>query len=117
MTQLKKEAQVTHILPALKQNPLLSVKKLADSGYTTIFHPYQGGVTVPDDDGVQLTITKEALLQGWRDGQGLRRVPLVDKITNEQLQTLAIGGNSQCIRIAVGRESCEILAWHIGIPH
>ena len=82
MTQLQKEACKIHILPALKNNSLMSVKVLADHGYTTIFHLYQKGVTIHDQGCVKITVTKKALLQGWGNKQGLWRVPLVDRVTD-----------------------------------
>jgi hypothetical protein len=66
MTQLPAAARVMHILPNL-QVSLMSVSVLANNGFITIFHPYQNGVSVHGPDGVQITVTKEALLQGWRD--------------------------------------------------
>ena len=39
-------ARNAHVLPNLTTNSLISVPKLADAGYTTIFHPHEGGVTV-----------------------------------------------------------------------
>jgi len=36
---LSAEARRTDVLPALRQNMLISVGKLADADYTTIFHP------------------------------------------------------------------------------
>jgi hypothetical protein len=57
----------------------MSVKQLADQGYTTIFHPYLQGVTVHDNDGFKLVTSKPPLLQGWRDTGGLWTVPLVEE--------------------------------------
>jgi hypothetical protein len=59
----------------------MSVKTLADSGYTTIFHPYEQGVTVHGVDDFELTIKNPAVLQGWRKAGGLWTVPIVDKPT------------------------------------
>jgi len=52
------------VIPELKQ-ALISVKQLADQGYTTIFHPHLKGVTVHDNDGFKLVTSKPPLLQGW----------------------------------------------------
>ena len=82
MTQLHNNAQEANILPTLNSNSLMSVKVLADNGYTTIFHPYQAGITVQDKEDVTITITKNALLQGWRDAQGLWHFSLADNVTN-----------------------------------
>ena len=45
---LSATARNAHVLPNLTTNLLISVPKLADAGYTTIFHPHEGGVTVSD---------------------------------------------------------------------
>ena len=57
----------------------MSVSKLADAGYTTIFHPCNEGVTVHDNDDFELTVKSPPLLQGWRQAEGLWTVPLVDQ--------------------------------------
>eukprot|EP00804_Cyclotella_cryptica_P001021 CCRYP_008342-RA/>CCRYP_008342-RA protein AED:0.31 eAED:0.31 QI:0/-1/0/1/-1/1/1/0/401 len=58
---------------------LMSVKKLADQGYTTIFHRYLQGVTVHNKDSFKLITSKPPLLQGWKDAGGLWTVPLVEQ--------------------------------------
>jgi hypothetical protein len=89
MTQLPDEARITHILPNLQES-LLSVSVLADNGCTTIFHPHQGGVTVHGPNGVKINVTKEALLQGWRDPDGLWRVPLANVSSDSAMHTIAL---------------------------
>ena len=64
----------------LKENSLLSVCKLSDAGYRTIFHPGDGGVTVHWHDNVFIRVRKEAVLQGWTDESGLWRVTIKEKI-------------------------------------
>ncbi len=54
----------------------MSVRQLADQGYTTVFHPYLQGATVHDNDSFKLVTNKPSLLQGWRDNGGLWTVPL-----------------------------------------
>ena len=90
MQRLCPAARETHILPELKPNSLLSVKQLADNGYTTIFHPNDRGVTVHDGNDVKLTFTNDAVLQGWRDEKGLWRIPLTDDGNNVNMQTIAL---------------------------
>ena len=46
ITQLSTNARHTDILAALKTNFILSIKVLADNGYTTIFHPCNGDAMV-----------------------------------------------------------------------
>ena len=64
---LNKKARKLDILPSLKANSLLSVCKLSNAGYTTIFHAGDGGVTVHWHDDVFIRVKREAVLQGWRD--------------------------------------------------
>lgn len=63
--QLKAGAREALVVPELSTTALMSVKKLADQGYITVFHPYLEGVTVHDNDSFRLVTTKPLLLQGW----------------------------------------------------
>jgi hypothetical protein len=78
LTQLRPGARKAIVIPELKQ-ALMSIKQLADQGYTTIFHPHLKGVTVHDNDGFKLVTSKPSLLQGWREKGGLWTVPLVEE--------------------------------------
>ncbi len=78
-TKLSKGARVAHVLQGLQPKALMSVKALADEGYTTIFHPHNQGVTVHDGDDVKLTLSSPAVLQGRRNEAGLWTVPIVDE--------------------------------------
>jgi hypothetical protein len=53
-TALSNAAQKAHVLPGLTTNSLVSVPKLADAGYTTIFHSGNKGVTIHDDCNVTI---------------------------------------------------------------
>lgn len=79
LTQLKGGAREAVVIPEMSTKALMSVKQLADQGYTTIFHPYSQGVSVHDNDGFKLVTSKPPLLQGWRDQGGLWTVPLVEE--------------------------------------
>ena len=79
LTQLKGGAREAVVLPEMSTKALMSVKQLADQGYTTIFHPHSQGASVHDNDGFKLVTSKQPLLQGWRDERGLWTVPLVDE--------------------------------------
>lgn len=57
---------------------LLSVSKLDDAGYTTIFHPHEKGVTVHDVDSFKLSLASPPLLQGWRRSGSLWTVPFAE---------------------------------------
>jgi hypothetical protein len=56
LKQLSQKAREAHILPGLK-TPLLSVNKMAEEGYTTIFHPGEEGVAVHKQGTVSITTT------------------------------------------------------------
>ena len=68
----------------------MSVCKLSDAGYTTIFHAGDEGVTVHWHDDIFIQIKKEAVLKGWRDESGLWRVPIKDKVVNQNTDTLIL---------------------------
>lgn len=76
------------ILPALQNNSLMSVKQLADNGYTIIFHPFDRGATVHASDMVEFIFKDQALLQAWRVINGMLQVPLQQK-TNSVVEALA----------------------------
>ena len=86
-TKLSDGAREAHVLKGLKPKALLSVKTLADNGYTTIFHPYDQGVTVHGLDDFELTLKSPALLQGWRRAGGLWTVPIIDEQTSSPART------------------------------
>ena len=94
-SKLNEKARECDLLPDLEENSLISVCKLADAGYTTVFHSGDGGVTVHWHDDVFVRVSKPAILQGWRDGSGLWRVPIREGVTennckNENTETLLI---------------------------
>ncbi len=64
LTQLNVGAREATVIPEMTK-ALMSVRQLADQGYTTIFHPYFQGATVHDNDSFKLVINKPPLLQGW----------------------------------------------------
>jgi hypothetical protein len=93
--KLNKAARDLNILPDLADNSLFSVCKLADAGYTTIFHPGEEGVTVHWQDDIYIRVKKPAMMRGWRDDNGLWRVPIKegdtrDTVKNENTDTLLI---------------------------
>ena len=59
-SRLNEQARELDILPELKENSLLSVCKLSDAGYTTIFHAGDGGVTVHWHDDIFIRIKKRS---------------------------------------------------------
>ena len=76
LPQLNKASRVTNVLPALTQDSLLSIKTLADNGYTTIFYPYDRGAEVHSDDTVSFVFKDKAHLQAWRDIKGMWQVTI-----------------------------------------
>ena len=62
ITQLNNDAREIDILTALKSNSLISVGKLADAGYTTVFHPEDRGVTGHRGKDIATKVFKEAIL-------------------------------------------------------
>ena len=79
-TQLRSEARDCDILPSLSHNSLISVGKLADAGYVTLFMPGGDGVEVYDERDIKFVVSGEAVLRGWRDKDGLWRVPMQDGV-------------------------------------
>ncbi len=65
LEQLSKKAREADILPGLK-TPLVSINKMAEEGYTTIFHPGEEGVTVHKQGTVSITTTEPPILQGCK---------------------------------------------------
>ncbi|KAL7523468.1 hypothetical protein ACHAWF_000536 [Thalassiosira exigua] len=70
LPQLKPSACEGDILPKL-QHTLVSVKKMSDAGFYTIFEPGDKGVAVYDTNQVKIQVDRDALLRGWRDASGL----------------------------------------------
>jgi hypothetical protein len=73
------EARRADVLPGLRPNSLVSVGKLADADYTTIFHPRGKGVTVHEKNTVRVQLLREPALQGWWDANGLWRLSCDDE--------------------------------------
>jgi hypothetical protein len=68
---LTNDARKAHVLSWLRPNSLVSVGKLADKGYATIFHPAVRGVTVHQKKSVFIRLLHKPVLQGWQDENGL----------------------------------------------
>ena len=59
--ELSKKAREADILPGLK-TPLISVNKMAEEGYTTIFHRGKEGVTIHKKGTVSITTNEPPVL-------------------------------------------------------
>ncbi len=62
LTSRMREADVQ---PGLK-TPLLSINKMDEEGYTTIFHPGEEGVTMHKPGTLTIAMTEPPLLQGCK---------------------------------------------------
>ena len=65
-TQLSDGAREADILPGLKRS-LMSISKMSEEGYTTIFHPGEEGVTVHDKGPLTIMMTKPPILHGIKN--------------------------------------------------
>ena len=82
--QLSDKAREADILPGIK-TPLISINKLAEEGYTTIFHPGEDGVTIHEPGTVTIATTAHPILQGCKtNGEKLWTVSVDEPITTEQ---------------------------------
>ena len=69
--QLSPAAKHAHVLPHPKTHSLVSVGKLTDAGYTTVFHPGSLGVTIHSKQHINIRQKCKPILQAWRDKNGL----------------------------------------------
>jgi hypothetical protein len=84
---VRKLAKVLHIMPGVSQNSLLSTVKFADANYITIFDNDE--VNIYDANNTIITVTKGAILRGWRDTKtNLWRIPLVRMVRNLNTDTV-----------------------------
>ena len=67
--KLRNEAREGDVLPSLEHDSLVSVEKLANAGYKTLFMPGGEGVQVCNAKDVKINISTEAVLRGWIDHQ------------------------------------------------
>jgi len=88
--ELTKESREIEILPKLKHTLLISVSKLSDAGYITVFDPVDGGVNVYLTDDIAINVKKEAVIKGWRDKSGLWRIPIKKEVDNVNTDTLLL---------------------------
>jgi hypothetical protein len=75
---LRAPAADVHITPGITSNSLLSTGKCADADYITVFDKQQ--VNVYDVNDVTISVSRGALLRGWRDDNGLWRIPLLPTV-------------------------------------
>jgi hypothetical protein len=86
---IRAPANELHITPGVSQHSLLSTGKYADANYITVFD--KDTVNVDDANETIITVTKDAILQGWRDTDSkLWRIPLVDVVQNVNTDTIVV---------------------------
>ena len=90
---LHPRARHAHVLPRLKTHLLISVPKLADAGYTTVFHPGNLGVTIHSKSDISIQQWCKPVLQGWRDGNGLWKLGYNDVSSMSKQQNDSIEHN------------------------
>ncbi len=64
--QLTKAAREADILPGFEQS-LLSMNKMVEEGYTTIFHPGEERVTIHKEGTVTITPSEPPVLEGYKN--------------------------------------------------
>ena len=64
-TKLNDEAREIENFQELKNHVLSSASKLLDAGYTTVFHPWNGEISVHWGGGIRINVKTEEILQGW----------------------------------------------------
>jgi hypothetical protein len=90
---LSPKARIADVLPGLRPNSLVSVGKLADANYTTIFHPQGIGVTVHNDT-LRMNLLSKPVLHGWRDANGLWQLSNDEKnATHTTKSTMEVAAN------------------------
>ena len=73
--KLHEKSRELDMLPQLKQNSLRSVCRLSDTGYTTIFHPDDGGVTVHSSEDIAIKVKKKQPYKGDEIKVGYDELP------------------------------------------
>ena len=63
--RLSEAAQEADVLPGLKRS-LMSVNKMSEEGYTTIFHSGEEGVTIHQEGYNSITMTEPPVLHGHK---------------------------------------------------
>ncbi len=67
---------------------LLSTGKYADANYITVF--YKDTVNIYGANDTIITVTRDAILRGWRDKSNKWRIPLVEVVRNLNTDTIIV---------------------------
>jgi hypothetical protein len=73
-------ARHAHVLPHLTTHSLVSILKLTDAGYMTVFLPGNLGMTIHSRRSISIWQQCKPVLQGWRDENGLWQLGYNDLI-------------------------------------
>ena len=90
---VREPARTVDIVPDLQHNSLLSASKFADANYVTILTPKE--VLIYDGKDLTITVSSEAILRGWREVNGLWRVPLQNDVAPRKSQYLLLTKESE----------------------
>ena len=73
---VREPARRVDIVPTLKEDSLISGPKFTDAGYVSFLTPEE--LMIFDGQDLKITVSKEAVLSGWRDkgSRGMWRIPL-----------------------------------------
>jgi hypothetical protein len=63
--QMSDKAREADVLPGLKRS-LMSINKISQEGYTTVFHPGKAGVTIHKPGTIKIITSKPPVLQGYK---------------------------------------------------
>ena len=81
---LTNAAREADVLPGLKRS-LLSVSKMSDEGYTTIFHPGEEGVTIHKKGTINITTSEPPVLKGEKENMAkLWTISATDNSTKKE---------------------------------
>ncbi len=108
--QLSTKAKKAHILPGLTKS-LISVKKMAESGYTTIFRSGDERVTFHKVGTLTITMSDSPVLQGCK-----RKGETLWTVSAPQTTRKKPRGNLKCIQLAFHLPNNRIPPRLSGIP-
>ena len=92
--QVRHPASEVHITPGVTSNSLMSTNQFAQAGYITVFDKEE--VNIYDANDVKITVTRGAILRGWRcEETGLWRIPVCPTIRSHNVTNL----NTQTILV------------------
>jgi hypothetical protein len=84
---LRHPAKDIHIVPGIKCNSLLSIPKLANTNYISVFD--KNKINIYDANNTKVTVSCSAILYGWRCKEtNLWRIPLLPIVLNNNTDTV-----------------------------